>query len=74
MLNERYRYQYMLLSRFLRTDKFLTPNKNDTLCRVLKIIVVPYENDLARKARIEIESIGGQIIPLANLLSKLGNN
>ncbi len=31
------------------------------------IIVVPYENDLARKARIEIESIGGQVLDVKTL-------
>jgi hypothetical protein len=31
------------------------------------VIVIPYENELARKAREEIERVGGRILSLENL-------
>jgi transcriptional regulator with XRE-family HTH domain len=36
------------------------------------VIAIPYENELARKARAEIESVGGQIASLENLMEVLG--
>ena len=35
------------------------------------VIAIPYENELARKARAEIESMGGAIVSLENLMEAL---